>query len=94
MSNSFKKFIQQGESGAKKKERIRQEKKQARKENQEYFEKKKEEARMARAQGGIKPTRHKGNEVQRNNHLYFPLPCCLFAFMPCYAYSSAINGYR
>jgi 23S rRNA pseudouridine2605 synthase len=52
MSNPFKKFIQQGESGAKKKERIRQEKKKVRKETQEYFEKKKQEAREARAHGG------------------------------------------
>lgn len=69
MSNPFKKFIQQGDSGAKKKERIRQEKKKVRKETQEYFEKKKQEAREARAHGaGYKPegirdkaqgTRHK-----------------------------------
>jgi 23S rRNA pseudouridine2605 synthase len=65
MSNPFKKFTQKAESGAKKKERIRQEKKKARKETQEYFEKKKEEARMARPQGGIRPTRHKDNEDTR-----------------------------
>ena len=65
MSNPFKKFTEKAESGAKKKERIRQEKKQARKETQEYFEKKKEEAKMARAHGGIRPTKHKGTEATR-----------------------------
>ena len=39
----------QGEKGAKKKERIRQEKKQARKETKEYFEKKKAEERAQRS---------------------------------------------
>ncbi len=43
MSKAFHKFINQQESGAKKKERIRQEKKQARKETQEFFAKKKAE---------------------------------------------------
>lgn len=46
----FQKFIQTKESGAKKKERIRQEKKKIRKETQEYFEKKKEEKRLMREQ--------------------------------------------
>lgn len=44
----FGKFIQQKESGAKKKERIRQEKKVQRKETKAYFDKKKEEARAYR----------------------------------------------
>jgi len=66
MSNPFKKFSEKGDSGAKKKERIRQEKKQARKETQEFFAKKKEEAKMMRAQGGITPTRHKSNEETRS----------------------------
>ena len=41
----------QGEKSSKKKERIRQEKKAVRRETKEYFEKKKQEAREARAQG-------------------------------------------
>lgn len=49
--HGFKKFIQTEESGAQKKERIRQEKKAMRKETQAYFEKKKEEAKQARATG-------------------------------------------
>jgi 23S rRNA pseudouridine2605 synthase len=44
----FGKFIQQKETGAKKKERIRQEKKAQRKETKAYFDKKKEEARAFR----------------------------------------------
>jgi 23S rRNA pseudouridine2605 synthase len=51
MAQGFKKFMGKGDSGAKKKERIRQEKKKVRKETKEYFEKKKQEAREARAQG-------------------------------------------
>jgi 23S rRNA pseudouridine2605 synthase len=51
MAQGFKKFMDKGDSGAKKKERIRQEKKQVRRETKEYFEKKKQEAREARAQG-------------------------------------------
>jgi 23S rRNA pseudouridine2605 synthase len=49
MSKAFHKFIETGDSGAKKKERIRQEKKQMRKEKKEYFERKKSEA------GGRRP---------------------------------------
>ena len=58
MSNHpFKKFAQSTDSGAKKKERIRQEKKKVRQETREYFEKKKQEAREARAHGaGYKPS--------------------------------------
>lgn len=44
----FGKFIQQKETGAKKKERIRQEKKVQRKETKAYFDKKKEDARAYR----------------------------------------------
>jgi 23S rRNA pseudouridine2605 synthase len=51
MAQGFKKFMDKGDSGAKKKERIRQEKKKIRQETKEYFEKKKQEAREARAQG-------------------------------------------
>jgi 23S rRNA pseudouridine2605 synthase len=51
MAQGFKKFMGKGDSGAKKKERIRQEKKKIRQETKEYFEKKKLEAREARAQG-------------------------------------------
>jgi 23S rRNA pseudouridine2605 synthase len=51
MAQGFKKFMGKGDSGAKKKERIRQEKKKIRQETKEYFEKKKQEAREARAQG-------------------------------------------
>jgi 23S rRNA pseudouridine2605 synthase len=51
MAQGFKKFMSNGDSGAKKKERIRQEKKKIRQETKEYFEKKKQEAREARAQG-------------------------------------------
>jgi 23S rRNA pseudouridine2605 synthase len=47
-SASFGKFIQQKETGAKKKERIRQEKKVQRQETKAYFDKKKEEARAFR----------------------------------------------
>jgi 23S rRNA pseudouridine2605 synthase len=53
MSNQFKKFMQSADSGARKKERIRQEKKKVRQETKEYFEKKKEEIKMLRAQGGV-----------------------------------------
>jgi 23S rRNA pseudouridine2605 synthase len=49
--HGFKKFIQTEETGAQKKERIRQEKKAVRKETQAYFEKKKEEAKQARSTG-------------------------------------------
>jgi 23S rRNA pseudouridine2605 synthase len=51
MAQGFKKFMGKGDSGAKKKERIRQEKKKVRQETKEYFEKKKQEAKEARAQG-------------------------------------------
>jgi 23S rRNA pseudouridine2605 synthase len=51
MAQGFKKFMDKGDSGSKKKERIRQEKKKVRQETKEYFEKKKQEAREARAQG-------------------------------------------
>jgi 23S rRNA pseudouridine2605 synthase len=51
MAQGFNKFMGKGDSGAKKKERIRQEKKKVRQETKEYFEKKKQEAREARAQG-------------------------------------------
>jgi 23S rRNA pseudouridine2605 synthase len=51
MAQGFKKFMGKGDSGAKKKERIRQEKKKVRQETKEFFEKKKQEAREARAQG-------------------------------------------
>jgi 23S rRNA pseudouridine2605 synthase len=51
MAQGFKKFMGKGDSGAKKKERIRQEKKKVRQETKEYFEKKKQDAREARAQG-------------------------------------------
>jgi len=51
MAQGFNKFMGKGDSGAKKKERIRQEKKKIRQETKEYFEKKKQEAREARAQG-------------------------------------------
>ncbi|WP_240347795.1 pseudouridine synthase [Longitalea arenae] len=78
MAQGFKKFMDKGDSGAKKKERIRQEKKKVRQETKEYFEKKKHEAREARAQGqaggyqsergredfkrGTEAKRHKGIE--------------------------------
>jgi 23S rRNA pseudouridine2605 synthase len=52
MSKAFHKFIETGDSGAKKKERIRQEKKQMRKEKKEYFERKKAEARGQRSETG------------------------------------------
>jgi 23S rRNA pseudouridine2605 synthase len=51
MAQGFNKFMGKGDSGAKKKERIRQEKKKVRQETKEYFEKKKQEAREARAKG-------------------------------------------
>jgi len=51
MAQGFKKFMSNGDSGAKKKERIRQEKKKIRQETKEYFEKKKQEAREARSKG-------------------------------------------
>ena len=41
MAQGFNKFMGKGDSGAKKKERIRQEKKKVRQETKEYFEKKK-----------------------------------------------------
>jgi 23S rRNA pseudouridine2605 synthase len=52
MSKAFHKFIETGDSGAKKKERIRQEKKQMRKEKKEYFERKKSEARSQKSEAG------------------------------------------
>ncbi|WP_242696245.1 pseudouridine synthase [Longitalea luteola] len=78
MAQGFKKFMDKGDSGAKKKERIRQEKKKVRQETKEYFEKKKQEAREARAQGqagGYQSERgrkdfkqgiEKGNEAKRH----------------------------
>jgi pseudouridine synthase len=53
--------MKSADSGARKKERIRQEKKKLRQETKEYFEKKKEEAKAMRAQGGVKKEgiRHK-----------------------------------
>ena len=79
MAQGFKKFMGKGDSGAKKKERIRQEKKKVRQETKEYFEKKKQEAREARAQGqaggyqsergrkeyGEKKAENRGNEATR-----------------------------
>lgn len=50
-SPGFDKFIQKEEKGSVKKERIRQEKKELRKETKAYFDKKKEEAKLARAAG-------------------------------------------
>ena len=44
MAQGFNKFMGKGDSGSKKKERIRQEKKKVRQETKEYFEKKKQEA--------------------------------------------------
>jgi 23S rRNA pseudouridine2605 synthase len=61
MAHSFKKFIQQPDSGAKKKERLRQEKKQVRKETKEYFDKKKKEAKDFRH--SLKP---KENEARKS----------------------------
>ncbi len=46
---AFQKFIVQEEKGARKKEKIRQEKKKIRQETKEYFDKKKAEAKEARA---------------------------------------------
>lgn len=69
MAQPFKKFMGQGDSGAKKKERIRQEKKKLRQETKEYFEKKKQEAREARAQGqatGYKSDRGRKEQAARN----------------------------
>lgn len=57
----FKKFIQTEEKGSQKKERIRQEKKAMRKETQEYFAKKKEEAKQSRATGNSTPKAKWGN---------------------------------
>jgi 23S rRNA pseudouridine2605 synthase len=67
MSNKpFQKFIGKKESGAQKKERIRQEKKKIRQETQAYFEKKKEEKRLMRAQGtGFRPPRRSDSDGQR-----------------------------
>lgn len=59
--HGFKKFIQTEEKGSQKKERIRQEKKALRKETQEYFAKKKEEARATRAAGNSNPKAKWGN---------------------------------
>jgi 23S rRNA pseudouridine2605 synthase len=74
MAQGFKKFMGKGDSGAKKKERIRQEKKKVRQETKEYFEKKKQEAREARAQGqagGIQSQRgrdeHAGKKAESRN---------------------------
>jgi 23S rRNA pseudouridine2605 synthase len=54
----FQKFIQQKETGSKKKERIRQEKKKVRQETKEYFEQKKRE----RFEG--QDTRQKGQQAE------------------------------
>jgi 23S rRNA pseudouridine2605 synthase len=69
MAQPFKKFMGQGDSGAKKKERIRQEKKKVRAETKEFFEKKKQEAREARAQGqatGYQSDRGRMDHTSRN----------------------------
>jgi 23S rRNA pseudouridine2605 synthase len=69
MAQPFKKFMGTKDSGAKKKERIRQEKKKVRQETKEFFEKKKQEAREARAQGqatGYKPDRGRKEQSARN----------------------------
>ena len=69
MAQPFKKFMGQGDSGAKKKERIRQEKKKVRAETKEYFEKKKQEIREARAQGqatGYQSDRGRKEQTSRN----------------------------
>ncbi|HEX6428115.1 MAG TPA: pseudouridine synthase [Niastella sp.] len=70
MAQPFKKFMGQTDSGAKKKERIRQEKKKVRQETKEFFEKKKQEAREARSQGqatGYKPDRGRKEQAARNS---------------------------
>ena len=61
----FQKFIEKKENGAKKKERIRQEKKKLRLETKEYFEKKKTEARMLRAQGGTRSWQQPDQPAER-----------------------------
>ena len=62
----FQKFIEKKENGAKKKERIRQEKKKLRLETKEYFEKKKTEARMLRAQGGTRSWQQPDQPAERS----------------------------
>jgi 23S rRNA pseudouridine2605 synthase len=75
----FQQFIQKGESGAKKKERIRQEKKQVRKETNEYFEQKKREKKTGiivsaptdrgdRSKSRPAPGRSPGNKSQENRY--------------------------
>jgi 23S rRNA pseudouridine2605 synthase len=76
MAQPFKKFMGQKDSGAKKKERIRQEKKKVRQETKEFFEKKKQEAREARAQGqatGYKPDRGRKEQAARNTDNEAPM---------------------
>jgi 23S rRNA pseudouridine2605 synthase len=76
MAQPFKKFMGQTDSGAKKKERIRQEKKKVRQETKEFFEKKKQEAREARAQGqatGYKPDRGRKEQAARNTDNEAPM---------------------
>ena len=76
MAQPFKKFMGSTDSGAKKKERIRQEKKKVRQETKEFFEKKKQEAREARAQGqatGYKPDRGRKEQAARNTDNEAPM---------------------
>jgi 23S rRNA pseudouridine2605 synthase len=64
-----------GDSGAKKKERIRQEKKKLRQETKEYFEKKKQEAREARSQGqagGYQSQRGRNEQAEKKASSFKP----------------------
>jgi 23S rRNA pseudouridine2605 synthase len=61
---AFEKFIVQKESGARKKERIRQEKKKWRQESKAYHDKKKQEARSGKGQKPVIPTQQSGKPSQ------------------------------
>jgi pseudouridine synthase len=69
MSHAFKKFMKSADSGARKKERIRREKKKLRQETKAYFEKKKEEARALRAQGGVMKREVPRGKKEENDRL-------------------------
>src|SRR5690606_26766579 len=65
--SSFDKFIHREEKGAKKKEKIRQEKKQAREKNKEYFNQLKASKRKPADAGVSQPENKPGNKILKKN---------------------------
>lgn len=66
MANNFQKFSKQEDKGAKLKEKIRQEKKKARKETKEYFDRKKNEYRQGGAPPAPNSTAPRKTEAKRS----------------------------